>query len=334
MDLVSASETVPAPSRAAQYVGMFDPDPIGAKEMASVRITIIQQGLGTSRPGLSHFGGSGGRYDLWNVTDIVDGEGAGVMSVSLMVLPLELRTKVFSRATLPSLLYVTFRVWGPSCFAVIVCVPVMVVGVPSSLQVIGLSLSVSLKSILSPFIWMASTPVSCDSLMAVSFHVPDKPGPPEIRLDVAVMVYGLPSDGVMSRVRMIFFPSADTSIFTLLIGLPSRVFSNSYPAADLLQVVVTPFACALGLPSQTTLGLVFPPRVTVKPSASVPIEKVGPAYLSVERSIFQEPFHGLCCATQGRVRATNDTRAHALMPYCFVMISSKNRFAEFGFGGI
>ena len=46
----------------------------------------------------------GGFYDLWNVTDIVDGQGAGVMSVSLTVLPSELRTRVFSRAILPSLL--------------------------------------------------------------------------------------------------------------------------------------------------------------------------------------------------------------------------------------
>ena len=43
-------------------------------------------------------------YDLWNVTDIVDGHGAGVMSVSVTVLPSELRTRVLSRSTLPSLL--------------------------------------------------------------------------------------------------------------------------------------------------------------------------------------------------------------------------------------
>jgi hypothetical protein len=43
-------------------------------------------------------------YDLWNVTDIFDGEGAGVMSVSFTVLPSALSTNVFSRATLPSLL--------------------------------------------------------------------------------------------------------------------------------------------------------------------------------------------------------------------------------------
>ena len=41
-------------------------------------------------------------YDLLNMTDMVDGEGAGVTSVSWMVLPSSLRTKVFSRATLPA----------------------------------------------------------------------------------------------------------------------------------------------------------------------------------------------------------------------------------------
>lgn len=41
-------------------------------------------------------------YDLLNITDMVDAEGAGVTSVSWMVLPSALRTKVFSRATLPS----------------------------------------------------------------------------------------------------------------------------------------------------------------------------------------------------------------------------------------
>ena len=40
-------------------------------------------------------------YDLWNCTDIVDGEGAGVTSVSVIVLPFALSTKVFSRVTLP-----------------------------------------------------------------------------------------------------------------------------------------------------------------------------------------------------------------------------------------
>ena len=41
-------------------------------------------------------------YDLWNITDIVEAAGAGVTSVSLTVLPLGLRTKVFSRPTFPS----------------------------------------------------------------------------------------------------------------------------------------------------------------------------------------------------------------------------------------
>src|SRR3569833_2891559 len=142
----------------------------------------------------------------------------------------------------------------------------MVVGVPSSLQVIGLSLSVSLKSTQSPITSTVSTPVSCDSVKAVSFQLPEKPGPPETRLDVVVMVYGLPSGGVMSAVRVISFPPAEIWILTLLSGLPSRVFSNSYPDPDFWQVVVTPSCGALGLPSQTTLGLALPPRVTVKPS--------------------------------------------------------------------
>src|SRR3954447_14866007 len=43
-------------------------------------------------------------YDFRNVTVIVDGAGAGVMSVSFTVLPSELRTNVFSRPTLPLLL--------------------------------------------------------------------------------------------------------------------------------------------------------------------------------------------------------------------------------------
>ena len=43
-------------------------------------------------------------YSLWNSTDMVDGEGAGVTSVSLTVLPFALRTKVFSRCTSPWLL--------------------------------------------------------------------------------------------------------------------------------------------------------------------------------------------------------------------------------------
>jgi len=43
-------------------------------------------------------------YDLWNVTDMVDGDGAGVMSVSFTVFPSALNVKVFSRVTLPSLL--------------------------------------------------------------------------------------------------------------------------------------------------------------------------------------------------------------------------------------
>ena len=46
----------------------------------------------------------GRSYDLWNMTDIVDGHGAGVTSVSVSVLPSELSTSVFSRATLPALL--------------------------------------------------------------------------------------------------------------------------------------------------------------------------------------------------------------------------------------
>src|SRR5215469_2952064 len=169
---------------------------------------------------------------------------------------------------------------------------------------------------------MASTPVSRDVLMAVSFHVPDKPGPAEIRVDVEVRVNGTPSGGEISRVWLILFPSGDISIFTLLTGLPSLVFSNSNPAAILRQVVVRPFDCALVLPSQGTLGPAFPSRVTLNPSASAAIEKIGPSYLNVERSIFQEPFHGFCCATQGRASAANDTRAHAPMPCCFVMTSS------------
>jgi hypothetical protein len=39
---------------------------------------------------------------LLNITDIVEADGAGVMSVSLTVLPSLLRTKVFSRPTFPS----------------------------------------------------------------------------------------------------------------------------------------------------------------------------------------------------------------------------------------
>jgi hypothetical protein len=41
-------------------------------------------------------------YDLWNMIDIVEGDGIGVTSVSCTVLPLALKTKVFSRCTLPS----------------------------------------------------------------------------------------------------------------------------------------------------------------------------------------------------------------------------------------
>src|SRR5580693_10628643 len=55
-------------------------------------------------------------YDLWNCTDIVDAEGAGVTSVSVIVFPFALSTKVFSRVTLPWSLYVTFSVRGPSPF--------------------------------------------------------------------------------------------------------------------------------------------------------------------------------------------------------------------------
>src|SRR5215469_13301141 len=114
---------------------------------------------------------------------------------------------------------------------------------------------------------MASTPVSRDVLMAVSFHVPDKPGPPEMRLDAAMTVYGLPG-GVISSVRVIVCPSDDISSFSLFTGLPSRVFSNSYPSADWWQVVVEPFACGWGLPSHTTLRPALPLRVILKPSAS------------------------------------------------------------------
>ena len=82
-----------------------------------------------------------------------------------------------------------------------------------------------------------------------------------------------------------------------------------------MQTVVTPLTGALGLPSQTTLGLALPARVTVYPSASVAMEAVGPSYLRLDRSIFHDPFHGLLFwATQGSVRATKDARAHTLMP--------------------
>src|ERR1700710_1095033 len=97
--------------------------------------------------------------------------------------------------------------------------PAKLVGLPFSLQVSGLSLSVSLKSTLSPFTAMVSTPVSCDSLKLVSFHTVGAPFPPETFFDRRVMVYGLlPSGGVMSTVLVILLPSAEISTFTLLDG--------------------------------------------------------------------------------------------------------------------
>jgi hypothetical protein len=53
------------------------------------------------------------------------------------------------------------------------------VGVPSSLQVMGLSLSVSLKSIASALIWMVSMPVSCDSEKLICFQTVEPLMPPE-----------------------------------------------------------------------------------------------------------------------------------------------------------
>jgi hypothetical protein len=79
-----------------------------------------------------------------------------------------------------------------------------------------------------------------------------------------------------------------------------------------------PLSGGFGLPSQTTLGLALPPRVIVYPSASVAMETVGPSYLSVARSIVHEPFHGLSCARQGRVKAIKHARAQTLMTCCFI----------------
>lgn len=54
----------------------------------------------------------------------------------------------------------------------------------------GLRLSVSLKSMESPFAAMVRIPVSVDEPNFTSFHSPATPGPPEIRCDTADMVNG------------------------------------------------------------------------------------------------------------------------------------------------
>jgi len=56
------------------------------------------------------------------------------------------------------------------------------------------------------------------------------------------------------------------------------------------------------------------------PSVSAATETVGPSYLSVEGSSFQEPFHGFCCEMQGRAITTNDAKAQTVAQQSFVMI--------------
>jgi hypothetical protein len=82
----------------------------------------------------------------------------------------------------------------------------------------------------------------------------------------------------------------------------------------LVQVVTVPASGGFGFPSQTTLGLFFPPRVMVYPLASVETVIVGPSYLSVDRSIFQEPFHGFSCPILGTVRERKHAKAQIHVP--------------------
>src|SRR5215813_8735972 len=67
------------------------------------------------------------------------------------------------------------------------------------------------------------------------------------------------------------------------------------------------------------------------------METVGPSYLRVERSIFQEPFQALLCgllpcATQASARAINDARAHTLMPYRFMICLRIRKISGRSFG--
>jgi len=135
-----------------------------------------------------------------------------------------------------------------------------------------------LKSIMSPFTAMLSTPLSSDDVFLISFQSPANPGPPETRVETAVMVNIGPSSGKTSCLLVRVFPSAEIEIFAFRVVFPPLVVVIEYPLPALVQVVIVS-SVFCGFPSHTTFGCALPPRVTVKPVASVATENAGPSYL-------------------------------------------------------
>src|ERR1039457_3651438 len=110
--------------------------------------------------------------------------------------------------------------------------------------------------------------------------------------------------------------SCEIAVFR--VGLPSLLAVIAYPSADLVQVNVVPLVDFCSVPSHTTFGCAWPPRVTVKPSASVATEKVAPSYLSEDGSSFHEPFQGFDCAMHVRLKARKHITAQTLTQKRFI----------------
>jgi hypothetical protein len=154
-----------------------------------------------------------------------------------------------------------------------------------------------------------------------SLHSPAGPGPPETRSEIVVIVNGSPSAGKTSDLLVRVLPSPEIEIAAFRVGLPSLLAVIANPSADLVQVNIVPFVDFCSFPSHTTFGCAWPPRVTVKPSASVATEKVAPSYLSEDGSSFHEPFQGLDCAMHARLKASKHITAQTLTHRRFIIVS-------------
>jgi hypothetical protein len=116
-------------------------------------------------------------------------------------------------------------------------------------------------------------------------------------------------------------PSSEIEIVVFRVVFPSLLAAIAYPFADLVQVNVVSFVDFCAVPSHTTFGCTWPPRVTVKPSASVVTEKVAPSNLREDVSSFHEPFQGFDWATHVRLKASKHITAQTLTQRRFIIVS-------------